>query len=201
MSCDVEAARKFNINAVNYDSVLGSRVILNKEKKATNPVQHTYSRKYWRGIKFGGLAVCEQTAKLKSANYIYPSFIRYRNAKTAKLKSTNFNFRRFSSKPPNIIPRQYFQLYGILVLFVCVLSNLMFVFYPGFFVTHFHAPTSMACRDTLPSDTSFLLEYLEQLPYESDSDGDKFKGCDSFLCSISLLLLSGSLSCVLNSVL
>ena len=34
----------------------------------------------------------------------------------------------------------------------------------------------MACRDTLPSDTSFLLEYLEQLPYESDSDGDKFEG-------------------------
>ena len=28
-----------------------------------------YSRKYWRGIKFGGLAVCEQTAKLKSANF------------------------------------------------------------------------------------------------------------------------------------
>ena len=52
-----------------------------------------YSRKYWRGIKFGGLMVCEQTAKLKSANYIYPSFIRYRNAKTAKLKSANFDFR------------------------------------------------------------------------------------------------------------
>ena len=34
----------------------------------------------------------------------------------------------------------------------------------------------MACRDTLPSDTSFLLEYLEQLPYESDSDGDEFEG-------------------------
>ena len=52
----------------------------------------------------------------------------------------------------------------------------MFVFYPGFFVTYFHAPISMACRDTLPSDTSFLLEYLEQLPFESDSDGDKFEG-------------------------
>ena len=53
-------------------------------------------------------------------------------------------------------------------------SHLMFVFYPGFFVTHFHAPISIACHDTLPSDTSFLLEYLEQLPYESDSDGDNF---------------------------
>ena len=71
-----------------------------------------YSRKYWRGIKFGGL-VCEQTAKLKSANYIYPSFIRYRNAKTAKLKSANFDFRRLSRNPPNIRnSRQYFRLYS-----------------------------------------------------------------------------------------
>ena len=52
----------------------------------------------------------------------------------------------------------------------------MCFFNPGFFVKHFHAPISMACRDTLPSDTSFLLEYLEQLPYESDSDGDEFEG-------------------------
>ena len=43
---------------------------------------------------------------------------------------------------------------------------------PGFFVTHFHAPISMVCRDTLPSDPSFLLKYLEQLQYELDSDGD-----------------------------
>ena len=28
-----------------------------------------YSRKIWRGIKFGGLAVCLRTAKLKSANF------------------------------------------------------------------------------------------------------------------------------------
>ena len=55
-------------------------------------------------------------------------------------------------------------------------SHLMCFFNPGFFVTHFHAPISTACRDTLPSDTSFLLEYLEQLPYESDSDGDEFEG-------------------------
>ena len=49
-------------------------------------------------------------------------------------------------------------------------------FYPGFFVTHFHAPISKACRETLPSDPSSLLEYLEQLPYESDSDDDEFEG-------------------------
>ena len=30
--------------------------------------------------------------------------VTYRNAKTAKLKSVNFDFRRFSHNPPNIIP-------------------------------------------------------------------------------------------------
>ena len=34
----------------------------------------------------------------------------------------------------------------------------------------------MAHRDTLPSDPSFLLDYLEQLPYDSDSEGDEFDG-------------------------
>ena len=34
----------------------------------------------------------------------------------------------------------------------------------------------MVCTDTLPSDPSFLLEWLEQLPYESDSDDDEFEG-------------------------
>ena len=47
---------------------------------------------------------------------------------------------------------------------------------PGFFVKHFHAPISKACRDTLPSNQSFLLEYLEQLPYKSDRDDDEFEG-------------------------
>ena len=34
----------------------------------------------------------------------------------------------------------------------------------------------MAHRDTLPSDPSFLLDYLEQLPYGSESDGDELEG-------------------------
>ena len=34
----------------------------------------------------------------------------------------------------------------------------------------------MAHRNTLPCDPSFLLDYLEQLPYGSDSDGDEFEG-------------------------
>ena len=34
----------------------------------------------------------------------------------------------------------------------------------------------MACRDILLSEPLFLLEYLKQLPYESDSDGDELEG-------------------------
>ena len=34
----------------------------------------------------------------------------------------------------------------------------------------------MECCDKLPSDPSFLIKYLEQLPYESDSDDDEFEG-------------------------
>ena len=43
--------------------------------------------------------------------------------------------------------------------FVCPRISCFF-FYPGLFVMHFNAPISMACRDTVPSDTSFLFEYL-----------------------------------------
>ena len=40
----------------------------------------------------------------------------------------------------------------------------------------------MAHRDTLPSDPSFLLDYLEQLPYGSDSDGEPTPSpCNSHL--------------------
>ena len=59
--------------------------------------------------------------------------------------------------------------------FVCPCISCLFMD-PGYFVTQFHAPISMACHDTLLFDPSFLLEYLEQLPYESDSGGDEFEG-------------------------
>ena len=42
--------------------------------------------------------------------YIYPSFIHYRNAKTAKLKSAKYN------------SRQYFRLYGILYTMSTILE-------------------------------------------------------------------------------
>ena len=47
---------------------------------------------------------------------------------------------------------------------------------PGFFVTHFHAPISNACRDTLPSDHRFCSSTWEQISYKSDRDDDEFEG-------------------------
>ena len=47
--------------------------------------------------------------------------------------------------------------------FVCPrISSLFFV--PGF-VMHFNAPISMACRDTLPFDPSFLLEFFRPIVF------------------------------------
>ena len=73
-----------------------------------------YSRKIWRGIKFGGLAVCFKTAKLKSAKFFYAYMYVW----------------RYLTIPPNLIPimvlktsfwgqtakfndRQCFRLYGM----------------------------------------------------------------------------------------
>ena len=47
-----------------------------------------YSRKIWRGIKFGGLAVCVKTAKLKSAKFFYACMYVW----------------RYRTIPPNLIP-------------------------------------------------------------------------------------------------
>ena len=44
--------------------------------------------KFWRGIKFGGLAVCVKTAKLKSAKIFYACMYVW----------------RYRTIPPNLIP-------------------------------------------------------------------------------------------------
>ena len=73
-----------------------------------------YSRKIWRGIKFGGLAVYMTTAKLKSAKISYLHIyihmaIPYR---TAKFKSANTLAIAILDSTAKFNSRQYFQLYG-----------------------------------------------------------------------------------------
>ena len=63
-----------------------------------------YSRKYWRGIKFGGLAVWFATAKLKSANISYLHIYVWRSlTEPPNLNSPIFLQWRFRAKPPNLI--------------------------------------------------------------------------------------------------
>ena len=75
-----------------------------------------YSRKIWRGIKFGGLAVDVTTAKLKSAKISYSHIIRmailYR---TAKSKSANILAIVILGSTAKFNSHQYFRLYGILL--------------------------------------------------------------------------------------
>ena len=106
-----------------------------------------YSWKIWRGIKFGGLAVCLATAKLKFANISYlhqeysiiiePTFsiiysclhiirvaIPYR---TAKFKSANIFAMAIRSPTAKFNSRQYFRVYGILCI-LCILHSLFSVY-------------------------------------------------------------------------
>ena len=68
-----------------------------------------YSQKIWRGIKFGGLAVCIKTAKLKSAKLFYTCMYIWRYH-TTKFKSTN-GVINVLGQIAKFNDRQYFQLY------------------------------------------------------------------------------------------
>ena len=85
-----------------------------------------YSREIWRGIKFGGLAVCLATAKLKSTDISYLHIIHmaipYR---TAKFKSANIFAMGIWGPTAKFNSCQYSRLYGI--LFVCmIMLNFLF---------------------------------------------------------------------------
>ena len=73
-----------------------------------------YSQKIWRGIKFGGLAVCLVTAKFKIRQYFILAYIRmaipYR---IAKFKSANIFAIAIWGPTAKFNSRQYFQLYGM----------------------------------------------------------------------------------------
>ena len=91
----------------------------------SNESRLPYSRKYWRGIKFGGLAVCEQTAKLKSANFysrVITSFIRYiPKRENRQIKIRQFRFSTIFAQSAKYNSRQYFRLYGMCETYVASL--------------------------------------------------------------------------------
>ena len=81
-----------------------------------------YSRKIWRGIKFGGLAVYLCNRQIKMRQYFILAYIHvaipYR---TAKFKSANIFAIAIWGPTAKFNSRQYFRLYGSLCLslYVC----------------------------------------------------------------------------------
>ena len=84
-----------------------------------------YSRKYWRSIKFGGLAVGEATVKFKSVKFKCDLRVcvraYYMYGTTVKFKSTNIFISVALDQTAKLKDRQYFRLYGIWLSFVVIL--------------------------------------------------------------------------------
>ena len=88
-----------------------------------------YSRKYWRGIIFGGLAVFLSHRQYLICQYCTNRIDSWRRrgnrTVTAKFISANCNFLPFSSNPPNIIPTNISgYIYGKFV-FLPIINNKM----------------------------------------------------------------------------
>ena len=90
-----------------------------------------YSWKIWRGIKFGGLAVCMSTAKLKSKiqNFLLAYIRMAIPYQTAKFKSTNTFAMAIWDPTAKFNSRQYFRLYSSLT---CKNVSLVFTCYALF---------------------------------------------------------------------
>ena len=87
-----------------------------------NHMHIPYSRKIWRRIKFGGLAVYLNNRQIKIRQNFLLAYIRvaipYR---TAKLNSTNTFAMAIWDPTAKFNSRQYFQLYGILTHAYCII--------------------------------------------------------------------------------
>ena len=72
-----------------------------------------YSRKIWRGIKFGSLAVCLCNRQIKICQYSLLLYIRMAIPyQTAKFKSANIFAMVILNPTAKFNSRQYFRLYG-----------------------------------------------------------------------------------------
>ena len=100
-------------------------LIYNKSLKQVGGWQLPYSRKIWRGIKFGGLAIYYYNRQIKIRQNFLLSYIRmaipYR---TAKFKSANILSIAILGSTAKFNARQYFRLYGVqLPIQLCDINN------------------------------------------------------------------------------
>ena len=71
-----------------------------------------YSRKYWRGIIFGGLAVSCQTASIKSANIMPTHGEGVAIVRNRQIYICQLQFSSFSEQSAKYYSRHYIRLYG-----------------------------------------------------------------------------------------
>ena len=85
-----------------------------------------YSRKIWRGIKFGGLAVYITTTKLKSAKISYLHICMEIPYQTTKFKSANILAIAILGSTANLIPANissYTVLLNFVICFIIILHQ------------------------------------------------------------------------------
>ena len=100
----------------------------------THTINVPYSRKIWRGIKFGGLAVYTTTAKLKSAKISYSHIYIWRSrTEPPNLKSANILHIAISGSNAKFNGRQHFRLYGIRV-HACIILHVHVYMYVCMYV-------------------------------------------------------------------
>ena len=92
----------------------------NRTSYETN-LELPYSRKYWRSIKFGSLAVGEVTVKFKSVKFkcdlrtyvLFYTCVCMHIGTTAKFKSANIFISAARDQTAKFKDRQFFRLYSI----------------------------------------------------------------------------------------
>ena len=76
-----------------------------------------YSRKIWRGIKFGDLVVCLSTAKLKSAKFFHAMWLWQYLTIPPNLNPSIVLKTSFGAKPPNLMTANISSyMYNIMVI-------------------------------------------------------------------------------------
>ena len=110
-----------NLNSRRTRNVLAIIVILSYERTALDDTTESsnsacipYSRKIWRGIKFGVLAIYSSNCQIKICqNFLFAYIHMVIPYRTTKFKSANMFAMAIWDPTTKFNSRQYFRLYGI----------------------------------------------------------------------------------------
>ena len=101
-----------------------------------------YSRKFWRGIKFGGLVVNLCNRQIKIHQYFILTYIHVAiQYRTAKFKSANIFAMTIWGPTAKFNSRQYFPLYGMFFSLNCQRYSTLYLEVKSFPLTFRHGRT------------------------------------------------------------